>query len=45
MASGEAAGAAAALCVAGELLDVHALKVDDLRRVLREHAVILEGTY
>jgi len=43
MSTGEAAGTAAALCVIGELTDVHALGVNDLRRVLTEHAVILEG--
>ena len=44
MATGEAAGTAAALCVIRKLLDVHDLKVNDLRQVLIEQGVILEGT-
>ena len=44
MATGEAAGTAAALCVAGKLPDVHDLKVNELRQVLIGHGVLLEGT-
>ncbi len=45
IATGEAAGTAAAMCVGNKLADVHNLDVNDLRHVLTEHAAILDGTH
>lgn len=44
MATGHAAGAAGAMCVAREHADVRELSVDDLREGLRTQGAVLEGT-
>jgi len=45
IATGEAAGTAAAMCVGKKLADVHNLNVDDLRHELTKHMAILKGTH
>ena len=47
MAMGQAAGTAAAMCVAANAWsgDVRAVRVAALRDVLREQGAVLEGTY
>ncbi|MFW6437926.1 MAG: FAD-dependent oxidoreductase, partial [Armatimonadota bacterium] len=44
IATGEAAGTAAALCVAGGMPNTRDLPVADLQATLRQHGAIIEGT-
>ena len=44
IATGEAAGTAAAMCAARRSMNVRDLNVDDVRQVLIGHGAILEGT-
>jgi len=45
IATGEAAGTAAALCVAGGMPNTRDLPVPDLQQALRDHGAILDGTH
>ncbi len=45
MATGQAAGTAAALCAAAGLDDVREIKIEALRQTLKRQGAILDGTY
>lgn len=45
MAMGQAAGTAAAMCVAKRLADVREIRIDELRNTLKSHGAVIEGTH